>query len=207
MTEKKSKFRKFWEKFWFIVWKDDSFKGWIISILFIFIVIKFMVFPLISLAAGTTLPLAIVESCSMHHEDTLFSDFDSWWENQGEKYEKFDITKQEFEDFKLNDGFTKGDILFITGADAKEIKKGDIIVFQANRQRPVIHRVVEIEKKDGERYFSTIGDNNPSQLSTEQMISSEQIIGKASVRLVPYGGWIKLVFYEPFRPESQKGVC
>lgn len=207
MTEKKNKFREFWKKFWNIIWKDDSFKGWIISLLFIFIVIKFIFFPLVSLAAGTSLPLAIVESCSMHHENTLFSDFDSWWQNNGDKYKDFDITKSEFEDFKLNNGFTKGDILFITGTDSENLETGDIIVFHAERNRPVIHRIVDIEENNGDIVFSTIGDNNSGQLPSEEKINPDEFVGKASFRIVPYIGWIKLVFYEPMRPESQKGFC
>jgi len=202
-----NKFKNFWKKFWYIVWKDDSFKGWITSILFIFVMIKFVLFPLISLIAGTSLPLAIVESCSMHHENTLVSDFDEWWENNQEKYSDFNISKSEFEEFKLKRGFTKGDILFITGVDPKELEVGDIIVFKAGRERPIIHRIIKINQKDGKRYLSTIGDNNPIQLSSEKEITQDKVIGKASFRIAPYIGWVKLVFYEPLRAESEKGFC
>ncbi len=205
--KKQKKFKDFLDKFWFIVWKDDSFRGWIISILFIFLVIKFVFFPLVSFVAGTSLPLAIVESCSMHHDGNMFSDFDKWWVNNGDKYERFNINKLEFEDFKLKRGFTKGDILFITGADPEKLEKGDIIVFNAGRNRPVIHRIVNIENTSKSYYFSTLGDNNPVQLSSEKRISEDEIIGKASFRIAPYLGWVKLVFYEPLRTDSEKGVC
>jgi len=204
---KENKLKNFLKKFWFIVWKDDSFKGWVISILFIFIVIKFVLFPLISLVAGSSLPLAIVESCSMHHKNTLVSDYDEWWENNQNKYLGFEINKSEFEDFKLKRGFTKGDILFITGVDKGELEKGDVIVFKAGRQRPVIHRIVSIEEENRERYFSTLGDNNPNQLPSEKKISFDQVVGKASFRIAPYIGWVKLVFYEPLRPGSERGFC
>lgn len=207
MKKRKNKFKKFWKKFWDIVWKDDSFKGWIISLIFIFVIIKFIFFPLLSLASGTSLPLAIVESCSMHHENTLFSDFDSWWQDNKGKYDEYDINKKEFEDFKLNNGFTKGDILFITGESPGGLEKGDVIVFHAQRNRPVIHRIVDIEENNGDIVFSTIGDNNSGQLPSEKKINPDEIVGKASFRIVPYIGWIKLVFYEPMRPESQKGFC
>ena len=88
-----NKFKEFLQKFWFIVWKDDSLRGWILSLLFIFIVIKFIFFPLLNLTTGTTLPLAIVESCSMYHEGNLFSDSDDWWLRHQDKYAEFDITK------------------------------------------------------------------------------------------------------------------
>ena len=74
------------KKFWFIVWKDDSFKGWILSLLFIFIFIKFIFFPGLSFITGTQLPLAIVESCSMYHQGNLLSNNAEWWERQNSKY-------------------------------------------------------------------------------------------------------------------------
>ena len=90
----KSGFKKFWDNFWYIVWKDESFKGWIISIIFIFIIIKFVFFPVMSLATGTKLPLAIVESCSMHHKGNLFSDYDSWWTRHENKYLEIQLNKE-----------------------------------------------------------------------------------------------------------------
>jgi len=38
--EKKISLRKYWDKFWFLMWKDNSLKGWIFSILFLFIFVK-----------------------------------------------------------------------------------------------------------------------------------------------------------------------
>lgn len=206
---KKSDIKKFFKKFWFVVWKDDSFKGWIISILFLFIVIKFIFFPLLSLTTGTALPLAIVESCSMYHDGNLLSDFDAWWLRHDEKYTAFDITQSEFEDFTFKNGFNKGDILFILGTKPENIKIGDVIIFNANAQNPLIHRVIDI-RHDGEssRYvFSTIGDNNNGQLSVEKTIDEDQLVGKAVFKLAPYLGWAKLVFYEPQRSPSEKGFC
>ena len=68
---------KFWKKFWFMLWKDDSLKGWIFSIIFLFIFIKFIFFPILSLVTGTYLPLAIVESCSMYHEGNFLSNYNN----------------------------------------------------------------------------------------------------------------------------------
>ena len=166
-----------------------------------------MFFPLLTVVSGSSLPLAIVESCSMHHENTLFSDFDSWWQDNKGKYSEYDIKKSEFEDFKMKNGFTKGDILFITGTTPGQLEKGDVIVFHAGRNKPIIHRIVEIEENNGDIVFSTIGDNNAGQLRSEERITPDEIVGKASFRIAPYIGWIKLIFYEPMRPASQKGFC
>lgn len=204
---KKDCFKKFLKKFWQIVWKDDSFKGWIISIIFLFVVIKFIFFPLLNLATGTALPLAIVESCSMHHKGSLFSGFENWWERHDTKYENLEITKSEFKSFNFKRGFTKGDILFIVGTKPEKIEIGNIILFDAGQKNPVIHRVINIKKENGKYIFSTIGDNNNGQLSSEIEITKEQIVGKAVFRIAPYLGWAKLVFFEPLRPENERGIC
>lgn len=203
----KNKFRKFWDKFWFIVWKDNSLKGWIISIIFLFIVIKFIFFPLLEIATGTALPLVIVESCSMYHDGNMLSDYDEWWENHETKYDEVGISKEQFENFNFKRGFTKGDILFAVGKKPDKIDVGDVIIFNANYRNPIIHRVIEIRETNEGRVFSTIGDNNNGQLAIETHIKEEQIMGKATVRLIPYLGWAKLSFFEPQRPKSERGFC
>ncbi len=199
--------KKVFEKFWFIVWKDDSLKGWFISIIFLFIIIKFIFFPTLSLITGTALPLAIVESCSMYHDGNLISNYDNWWETHDSKYSDLGLTKEQFSEFIFKKGFNKGDILFIVGAKPEKIKMGDVVIFQSSRQTPIIHRVVKIKENNGEKTFSTIGDNNNGQLTFEKNIKENQIIGKAVFKLAPYLGWIKLMFYEPFRSQNEKGFC
>ena len=206
--EKQNKLKKFLNDFWYIVWKDESFKGWIISIIFIFIVIKFIFFPVLSLTTGTNLPLAIVESCSMYHKGNLFSDYDSWWTRHENKYLDFQQNKEKFKKFSFNNGFSKGDILFIVKAKPEKLKVGDVMIFEGNQQNPIIHRIIKIEKKENDEYiFSTIGDNNNGQLSIEKEISSNQLIGKSVFRITPWLGWAKLIFYEPMRSEAEKGFC
>lgn len=208
---KRGAIKKSFKKFWYLLWKDNSFKGWLFSIIFLFIFIKFIFFPLLSLATGTVLPLAIVESCSMHHKGTIFSSFDNWWERHESKYENLNIDKQDFQEGfldKFQRGFTKGDILFITGVKPEKIEIGDIIIFDAGEKNPLIHRVIKIEQNsEGEYIFSTIGDNNNGQLSVEKFIKEEQIVGKAGFRIVPYLGWGKLIFFEHLRLENEKGIC
>lgn len=207
--KKEEKVKNILKKLWDLTWRDESLKGWIISIIVIFVFVKFIFFPTLSFLTGTAIPIAIVESCSMYHENELLSlnDFDNWWERHENKYQKYGIEKEEFEEFKIKKGFDKGDILFITGTNPEDIEIGNIIIFKGNRKNPVIHRVVEIKKENGERVFSTVGDNNKNQLNFEKEITEEQIVGKAQFRLIPYVGWIKLIFIEPFREENGKGFC
>ncbi len=203
----KESVKKFFEKFWFIVWKDDSPKGWLISLIFLFVVIKFIFFPLLSFVTGTSLPLAIVESCSMYHQGNLFSNYNNWWENQDSKYFLFKLNKTEFSEFIFKKGFNKADILFIVGAKPEKLEIGDVIIFQAGTKNPIIHRIVNITKENEKFYFSTMGDNNAGQLGVEKKISQEQLIGKAVFKIMPYAGWVKLIFFEPFRPEGERGFC
>lgn len=197
----------FLDKLWFILWKDDSLKGWIFSIVFLFIFIKFIFFPLLSLVTGTALPLAIVESCSMYHDGVFFYNYDNWWQEHELKYSSYEIEKEEFEDFVFKNGFNKGDILFIIKANPEKLEVGDVIIFDAGQQNPVIHRIIKITNQDGEYFFATIGDNNDGQLSVEKNIREEQLMGKAIFKIVPYAGWGKLIFFEGTRSVSERGFC
>ena len=199
--------KKFLNKFWFIVWKDDSLKGWLISILFIFIMIKFIFFPIMSFATGTSLPLAIVESCSMYHQGNLLSNFNIWWENHESKYSQYIINNLDFQDFTFKNGFNKGDILFIIKAKPEKLKVGDVIIFNSGRNIPIIHRIIEIKKENDGYLFSTIGDNNNGQLTFEKNIQEEQLMGKAVFKIAPSIGWGKLIFYEHIKPKSERGLC
>jgi len=203
----RKKIKDLWKKFWFLLWKDDSLKGWIFSIVVIFIFIKFVFFPSLSFITGTTLPLAIVESCSMYHQGNLLSDYDEWWQNHDEKYSQFGIEKQEFKSFIFKSGFNKGDILFIIGANPGKLKVGDVVIFTAGTNNPVIHRIIEIENQNGNFIFSTIGDNNNGQLNFEKNISGDRIIGKAVFKILPYVGWVKLIFFEGQKTNSERGFC
>ena len=204
---KKGDIKKYWKKFWYLLWEDQSLKGWVFSIIFLFVFIKFIFLPGLSLLTGTALPIAIVESCSMYHKADIFSNFDSWWERHENKYSPYIINNLDFDEFPLKKGFNKGDILFIIKAKPEKIEIGDIIIFDAGKKNPLIHRVIKIEQKNGEYFFSTIGDNNWGQLESEKIISENQLVGKAVFKIVPFIGWGKLIFFEATRPASERGFC
>ena len=204
---KKLEEKKFLKKFWHLLWKDNSFKGWVFSIIFLFVFIKLIFFPFLSLVTGTSLPLAIVESCSMYHKGNLFSDFDAWWNQQEDKYAEFIINKLDFQEFLMRNGFNKGDILLVIRANPEKLKVGDIIIFNINQRNPVIHRIIDIKEINSRKVFSTLGDNNSGQLELEKEITENQLIGKAVLKIVPYVGWMKLLFYEWQKPSSERGLC
>ena len=213
---KKDDLKKGFKKFWFLLWSDNSFKGWMFSIIFLFVFIKFIFLPGLSLVTGTSLPLAIVESCSMYHDGNVFSNLDNWFERHESKYSELEITQEEFKNFELNGGFSKGDILFIIKANPDKLQIGDVLLFKSGtKESPVIHRIIKIQEKDGEKIFTTIGDNNNGFLIPENNlagvdeteITEEQLMGKAIFRVTPWFGWAKLIFFEGMRVESEKGFC
>ncbi len=188
-----NKFTSGLSKFWKFL-KQDTWQSWLVSLVLAFIFIKFLFFPFLSWGFATSLPLVIVESCSMYHN----ADFDSWWISNGGWYENRGISKSEFEKLFFKNGLNKGDIVFVTGRGGYDI--GNVLVFNANYQYPLIHRLIRVDPYD------TKGDNNPSQLPAELDIQTDEIVGKAWGK-IPGLGWIKLIFFEGTKPEGQRGFC
>ena len=190
--------RKGLKKVWWFIWESNSIWSWVVNIILAFIIIKFIVYPVLGLMLGTSYPVVAVISSSMEHPGS----FDEWWGldscctdytcknriSQEELYIPYLITKTKFKDFRFKDGFNKGDIMVLTGADNVEV--GDTIVFHVDfRPDPIIHRVVEITD---EGYF-TKGDNNCGSADFEKGVQNDKVIGEAVLR-VPYLGWIKIGF-------------
>lgn len=190
------------KNFWKFL-KQDTWQSWIVSIILLVIIVKFIFFPTLAFVTGTPLPLVIVESCSMYHN----SNFNNWWNSNGAWYESHGITKEEFESFPLKNGLNKGDIIFVLGRTEK--KMGDIIIFQAGSRYPLIHRMIN------EVPLGTKGDNNPSQIKStnndlgidETNIPKENVLGEAKVKVIPLLGWVKLIWFEPFKDPTSRGFC
>lgn len=189
---------------WNFVWNGESFLSWVVFVVLAFVIIKFIFFPALMLTTGTSLPLVIVESCSMYHDKS----FDLWWTENGDWYEDRNISKEQFENYGLKNGFSKGDIFLVTRA--KNIEIGDTIIFlSGNAQRPIIHRVVSLNP------IETKGDNNGRQFTStnnaekidETNIPQDKIIGKTTLVRIPFLGWVKLIFFEPLRVKSERGLC
>ena len=170
------------KRIWNFIWHDDSIWSWLVNIALAFIIVKFILYPLIGLLLGTSYPVVAVMSGSMEHD----GNFDQWWESQNKLYEELKITKEQFKTFKFMNGFNKGDIIILT--KAKDIQIGDVIVFSANTAEPIIHRVVKTENG-----IQTKGDHNLGSRQDEVNIDQTKILGKALFR-VPYLGWLKLGF-------------
>jgi signal peptidase I len=191
----KKKFKKTLKKVWWFIWEDDSVWSWLVNIVLAFVLIKFIVYPGLGLILGTNYPIVAVVSESMEHN----MDFDDWWDENKEWYIERGITKEEFLDFPLKNGFYKGDIMILVGKKPESLNVGDVIVFKSNKPDPIIHRVVEKWEENGRYYFKTKGDNNrdsiKNSLVDETRISEDRIVGKAVFK-IPLLGYIKIIFVE-----------
>lgn len=196
------------KKFWNFL-KEDSWPSFFASLIIALILIKFVLFPTLSFVTGTSLPLVIVESCSMYHS----MDLDQIMANK--IYSDHGLTINETDSWVLKNGFSKGDIIFVVGA--KNIEVGDVVIFDGGRANPIIHRVIGIKDENGKKVYEAKGDNNLAQIvpgcnggvcwtTDEKNIREDQLIGKAVLK-VPVIGWVKLIFFDWMKPVDQRGFC
>jgi len=207
------KIGKYWKKTWHFFWHDDSIWSWVANIIVAFIIIRFLVYPLLGLILGTGFPIVAVVSESMEHGlynnqicgqdvNNLKESFDNYWKSCGSWYEQRGITKEQFRSFRFSDGFTKGDVIILWRANRNNLNLGDILVFQGGKPQPIIHRVVKITQEDGQYYYQTKGDHNAESIQGllgETEIGEERILGKGIIRL-PYLGWLKILFVDAVKP-------
>lgn len=176
-------------KVWHFLAHEDSWASFIVDAILVVLIGKFLIYPAIGFALGTSYPVVAVVSSSMDHHRM---DFDSWWEANGAWYEEHNITKEQFENFYKPNGFSMGDAFVVRNVPANGIKVGDIIVYSVPQRRdPIIHRVIKINKTDDKFIFSTKGDANFDQIIFEKDITQNQIHGKV-IAWAPWLGWPKV---------------
>ena len=91
---------------WKFLWKDDSVISWVVNILLAFLIVKFLIYPGLGFALGTSYPVVAVVSGSMNHN----GNFDKWYMEKGSWY---DLEKNEMKKWIFRDGFDRGDIMFL----------------------------------------------------------------------------------------------
>ena len=179
-------FKGNFKKIWNFIFHDDSLLSWIVNIILAFVLVKFVIYPLLAFALGSQLPLVAVISGSMEHGGL---DFDVWWDENGAWYEERNITKEMFVQYRFTNGFDKGDVMILVGA--KDVEVGDVLVYQSSSHPyPIIHRITAVYDTG---FYQIKGDNN--DIADPQDVGSDQLIGKALYR-IPKIGWIKIWFAE-----------
>lgn len=166
-------FKKAWDFFW----HDDSFLSWLANVVVAFITIKYIFYPLLALILGTSLPVVAVISGSMEHSPNQGMicgvQADDFWSGCGSFYEERNITQEQFQEFIFPQGFNRGDVMMITSA--RNVEVGDVIVFQARKPYPIIHRVIDIFYEDGQRFFVTKGDHNQEVIREYALVDSRRM--------------------------------
>ncbi len=93
-----------------------------------------------------------------------------------------------------------GDLIMVTGTEPQNVKLDQIIVFHnpRNHEMLIVHRVIRITQKDGEFYFETKGDNNPSTDNWNPYPGvPERLLVGVVIGTIPYVGYIILTLKEP----------
>lgn len=208
--DKLGKFYSHGRRIWKFLWNDDSLWSWLANIVVAFLVIRYILYPLLGIILGTPFPLVAVVSESMEHGlyskqicGLTLSKFQesllNYWEKCGEWYEQHDISKLQFQEFPLRDGFNKGDVIILWRPGT--IKIGDVLVFEGDKPQPIIHRTVAILEEKGKIFYQTKGDHNSDSINGlgETKISHDRVYGKGVIR-IPYLGWIKILFVDAVKP-------
>ncbi len=183
--------KNFLRRAWYFIWEDDSLLSWIVNVVLAFLLVKFVVYPVLGMLLGTSYPVVAVISSSMEHDGM---GFDSWWESNKGWYLQNGISQSDLEGSIFRNGFNKGDIIVLLGTNPAKVKEYDVIVYSSdNYKYPIIHRVVDIESSGNQYAFRTKGDNNP--VTDPSDVKESQVLGKAVFR-VPLLGWIKIMFTE-----------
>tara|TARA_Y100000034_G_scaffold44576_1_gene54734 strand:+ start:25648 stop:26436 length:789 start_codon:yes stop_codon:yes gene_type:complete len=199
-----------------------------------FIIIKFIFYPGLGFALNTDYPIVGVLSESMEHQlinpctqynqfgecvakdknqyelcnqkysNWFYVNYETFWKECGPWYENIDITKSEFENYNLKNGFSKGDMLIIYGSKPENVNPGDIIVFEGNRRYPIIHRVVRKYEEEGNIYYQTKGDHNKDSikdlsLNEEKIIHNEKTFKGKAIFWIPYLGYVKIIPTEIYK--------
>lgn len=79
----------------------------------------------------------------------------------------------------------KQDAILVKVVPEEEIKVNDIISFTTQNQTNVTHRIIEIEKENGIKKYTTKGDNNNTE--DKEKITYEQIEGKYQFKINQFG--------------------
>lgn len=199
------------KRVWKFLWDDDSIWSWLANIVVAFLVIRFLLYPVLGLLLGTSFPIVAVVSESMEHgvhegklcntnQKEFKESFENYWEHCGGWYEQRGVTMLQFSQYPFRDGFNKGDVIILWRA--KHLNTGDILVFDGGRAQPIIHRVVKVYEENGEEFYQTKGDHNSNSITDglgEEKVGKERIYGKGLLR-IPYLGWLKIIFVDAVRP-------
>lgn len=78
-----------------------------------------------------------------------------------------------------------GDMILTYPASIDKIKKGDIVSYEEEKNFVVTHRVIAIEKEDGQTVLKTKGDANNTEDSI--VVTEDMLVGKYFLKIPKFG--------------------
>jgi len=89
----------------------------------------------------------------------------------------------------MQPGINIGDIVIIKAIDGDQAQVGDIIMFPMGNMK-VTHRVIDVQQRDGTKYFTTKGDANSE--AERDPVSAKNVKGKV-VGVIPQAGKLTIL--------------
>ena len=207
-------------KVWHFIWEDNSALSWLANIILAFVLIKFIVYPLLGLILGSPLPVVAVISESMMHSPTPMCVERSFIDGTCLETNKqvreicgkrvMDKGKYSLQDYWSlcgewyeEKGLTKEEFSqypFPNGFD-----KGDVIVLRGARPKELAvgdvlvfdtgkaYPIIHriVEKNQQGDRISFVTKGDHNAIADEGVVREKQIIGRAATR-IPYIGWVKI---------------
>ncbi|WP_026676320.1 signal peptidase I SipW [Fictibacillus gelatini] len=85
--------------------------------------------------------------------------------------------------------FMTGSIIAIQPkTDGENYKKGDIITFREKNNKLITHRIIDVQKVNGQVMYKTKGDNNNA--ADRELVLSQNTVGKYVNFTIPYIGYL-----------------
>lgn len=219
--------KSFLGKAWHFIWEDNSPLSWLANVVLAFILIKFIVYPLMGLLLGSQLPVVAVISESMMHTPTPICEQRSILDGSCISYNrdvreicgerliekgKYDLDSywercgRWYEDNNISqEAFATFD--FKNGFD-----KGDVIVLRGVEPAELevgdvlvfdsgrAYPIIHriVDKQEAPSGYIFTTKGDHNTVADEGIVQESQIIGRASMR-IPYLGWVKIVVVNFFQ--------
>jgi signal peptidase len=88
----------------------------------------------------------------------------------------------------MEPGIHTGSIITIKpGGDINRFNVGDVVTYKDSEERLITHRVAAVDTKDGQKVYTTKGDNNPT--ADTAPVPADRIVGQYSGLTIPYVGY------------------
>ncbi len=145
-------------------------------------IIAWVVYQVLAVAIGTSMPIVSVVSDSMYHT----SHFDQWWTNSAQDYVDYNITKEKFRTFIAPEGLSRGDLLVVGKATNPKI--GDVLIYNKfGSDFTIVHRLVGVQ----ESVYIVKGDHNNQ---ADPPVLKEYVVGRV-IMAIPLLGYPRLALH------------